>query len=47
MVRGRPGNVQKSVMHEQSCFFCLLNLLLFEAAVAVAVVSFVRSLLPL
>ena len=30
VVQGQQGNVQKSVMHVQSCFFfCLLNLLLF------------------
>ena len=38
VVQGRPRNVQKSVMHVQSCYFANLNPLLFDAAVTVAVV---------
>ena len=37
VVQGRQRSVQKSVMHVQSCCFANLILLLFEAAVAVAV----------
>ena len=39
VVRWRQRNVQKRVMHVQSCYFANLNLLLFFAVlVAVAVV---------
>ena len=37
VVQKRQRSVQKSVMHVQSCCFANLILLLFEAAVAVAV----------
>ena len=37
-VQRRQRNVQKSLMHVQSCCFACLNLLLFAALVAVVVV---------
>ena len=37
VMQGRQRNVQKSVMHVQSCCFANLNLLLFAVAVAVLV----------
>ena len=38
VVQGRQRNVQKSVMHVQSCCFANLNLLLSDVAVAFGVV---------
>ena len=38
VVQGRQRNVQKSVMHVQSCCFANLNLLLSDVAVALGVV---------
>ena len=43
-MQGRQGNVQENVMHEQSVLFGLLNLLLFDAAIAVAVAVVVGNL---
>ena len=36
VVQRRPRNVQKSVMHVQSCYFANQNLLLFYVLVVVA-----------
>ena len=38
VAQGRQRNVHKSVMHVQNCCFANINLLLFDAAFAVAVV---------
>ena len=38
-IKKKKRNVQKSVMHVQSCYFANFNQLLFDVLVAVAVVA--------